>query len=162
MSRLRARIESRRATVAVVGLGYVGLPLLVAAGGEGFTVRDVDPTKIRSLRRGTSYVGDVSDEDIAGLPRAQFATDPLAPVAADVIVIAVPTPRRDIPPPDGATERRLASVPLDDGTLAAADCVVILTAHPDIDYQAVVGASSLVFDATGVTRPLRGDSVIRL
>jgi UDP-N-acetyl-D-mannosaminuronate dehydrogenase len=46
--------------------------------------------------------------------------------------------------------------------LAAADCVVILTAHPGIDYQAVVGASALVFDATGVTRPVRGDSVIRL
>ncbi len=63
---------------------------------------------------------------------------------------------------DGATERRLESVPLDDDLLAAADCVVILTAHPDIDYAAVAGASSLVFDATGVTRPIRGDSVIRL
>jgi UDP-N-acetyl-D-glucosamine dehydrogenase len=83
--------------VAVVGLGYVGLPLLVAAGAEGFTVMglDVDPTKIRSLRRGTSYIADVSDEEIAGLPRAQFATDPLTLVAADVIVIAVPTPLRD-------------------------------------------------------------------
>jgi UDP-N-acetyl-D-glucosamine dehydrogenase len=97
LSRLRERIESRRATVAVVGLGYVGLPLLVAAGAEGFAVMglDVDPTKIRSLRRGTSYISDVSDEDIAGIPRAQFATDPLALVAADVIVIAVPTPLRD-------------------------------------------------------------------
>lgn len=440
--RLRERIESRRATVAVVGLGYVGLPLLVAAGAGGFTVMglDVDPTKIRALRRGQSYVGDVSDEEIAALPRAQFATDALALVAADVILITVPTPLRDggpdlsmvrsaaesiarvlrpgqlvvlesttypgttedlvqpileasglvagfdfalaysperidpgtgrslretpkvvagvgpadtevavafysalvdrvvtlssprnaemaklientfrqvnialvnelatiapaigvdiwealdgaatkpfgylpfwpgagvgghciaidpsylswkveqrlgfgigfvqharsvnnrmpayvasrisdalngagkpvrgakvvvlglaykagvtdvrespalqvihhlidagaecsyhdpyvpsidisrrragdVPLPDGVTERRLESVPLDEGTLAAADCVVILTAHPDIDYQAVVGASSLVFDATGVTRPIRGDSVIRL
>jgi UDP-N-acetyl-D-glucosamine dehydrogenase len=97
LSRLRERIDSRRATVAVVGLGYVGLPLLVAAGAEGFTVMglDVDPTKIRSLRRGTSYIADVSDEEIAALPRAQFATDALALVAADVIVIAVPTPLRD-------------------------------------------------------------------
>ena len=97
LSRLRERIETRRATVAVVGLGYVGLPVLVAAGNEGFAVIgvDVDPVKIRSLRRGRSYVGDVSDDDIAGLPRAQFATDPLVLVAADVIVIAVPTPLRD-------------------------------------------------------------------
>jgi UDP-N-acetyl-D-glucosamine dehydrogenase len=68
----------------------------------------------------------------------------------------------DVARPDGATERRLESVQLDDDILAGADCVVILTAHPDIDYQAVVHASSLVFDATGVTRPIRGDSVIRL
>jgi UDP-N-acetyl-D-glucosamine dehydrogenase len=97
LSRLRERIESRRATVAVVGLGYVGLPLLVAAGNEGFAVigMDVDPTKIRALRKGESYVGDVSDDEIAELPRAQFATDPLVLVAADVIVIAVPTPLRD-------------------------------------------------------------------
>ncbi|HEX7277039.1 MAG TPA: nucleotide sugar dehydrogenase, partial [Acidimicrobiales bacterium] len=83
--------------VAVVGLGYVGLPLLVAAGAAGFTVMglDVDPTKIRALRRGQSYLGDVSDDEIASLPRAQFATDPLALVAADVIVITVPTPLRD-------------------------------------------------------------------
>jgi len=97
LTRLGERIESRRATVAVVGLGYVGLPLLVAAGAEGFTVMglDVDPTKIRSLRRGRSYVTDVSDDELAGLPRAQFTTDPLALVAADVVVIAVPTPLRD-------------------------------------------------------------------
>lgn len=42
---LRARIEERTATVAVVGLGYVGLPLLVAAGNEGFAVIGVTPTR---------------------------------------------------------------------------------------------------------------------
>jgi UDP-N-acetyl-D-glucosamine dehydrogenase len=68
----------------------------------------------------------------------------------------------DMALPDGATERRLESVPLDDEALAGADCVVILTAHPEIDYQAVAAASHLVFDATGVTRPIRGESVIRL
>jgi UDP-N-acetyl-D-glucosamine dehydrogenase len=68
----------------------------------------------------------------------------------------------DVPLPDGANEVRLKSVPLDDAMLAAADCVVVLTAHPDIDYEAVAGAASLVFDATGVTRPIRGDKVIRL
>ena len=68
----------------------------------------------------------------------------------------------DLPLPDGESEGRLESVPLDTDVLAAADCVVVLTAHPDIDYQAVVDASSLVCDAVGATRPIRSDSVIRL
>ncbi len=94
---LRERIESRRATVAVVGLGYVGLPLLVAAGAEGFGLIgvDVDPVKVRSLRERRSYVGDVSDDELAGLGQVQFGTDPRILVAADVVVITVPTPLRD-------------------------------------------------------------------
>ena len=94
---LRERIDSRRATVAVVGLGYVGLPLLVAAGAEGFGLIgiDVDPAKVRSLRDRRSYVGDVSDRDLAALERVQFGTDPRILVAADVVVITVPTPLRD-------------------------------------------------------------------
>jgi UDP-N-acetyl-D-glucosamine dehydrogenase len=97
LTALGLRIESRRATVAVVGLGYVGLPLLVAAGAEGFGVIgvDVDPAKIRSLRDRRSYVGDVSDEELTGLAQVQFSTDHRVLVAADVIVIAVPTPLRD-------------------------------------------------------------------
>lgn len=97
LSALRECIETRRATVAVVGLGYVGLPVLVAAGAEGFGVIgvDVDPAKIRSLRDRRSYVGDVSDDDLAGLAQAQFSNDHRVLVAADVIVIAVPTPLRD-------------------------------------------------------------------
>ena len=63
---------------------------------------------------------------------------------------------------EGAGERLLRSVPLDAETLTGADCVVILTAHPQVDYEEVVRGSSLVFDATGVTRPLRSDSIIRL
>jgi UDP-N-acetyl-D-mannosaminuronate dehydrogenase len=42
------------------------------------------------------------------------------------------------------------------------DCVVIVTAHPEIDYGVVVARAPLVFDATGVTRPVRGDHRVRL
>jgi UDP-N-acetyl-D-glucosamine dehydrogenase len=83
----------------------------------------------------------------------------------DPYVPAIDVSRRragDIAFPDGETERRLESLPLDAGVLGGADCVAILTAHPDVDYRAVVEASSLVFDATGVTRPIRSHSVIRL
>ena len=83
--------------VAVVGLGYVGLPLLVAADSEGFRVigLDVDEAKVHALRERRSYVGDVTADDVAGLDRVQFTTDHRVLVAADVIVIAVPTPLRD-------------------------------------------------------------------
>ncbi len=56
----------------------------------------------------------------------------------------------------------LASVPLDDEVLAGADCVVILTAHPGIDYDAVVATAPLVFDAVGATRRRRADHVVLL
>ena len=97
LSGLLARIVDRRATVGVVGLGYVGLPVLAAAGDEGFGVIgvDVDPVKVRALRERRSYVADVPDEALAGLAHVQFSTDHRVLVAADVVVIAVPTPLRD-------------------------------------------------------------------
>ena len=97
LAQLASRIDDRIATVAVVGLGYVGLPLLVAAGEEGFGVIgvDTDRAKIRALRSRHSYVSDVSDHALSRLPQAQFSCDHRVLVAADVIVIAVPTPLRD-------------------------------------------------------------------
>ena len=94
---LDRRIEDRTASVAVVGLGYVGLPLLVAAGAEGFRLIgvDVDVAKIRALRERRSYVSDVADDELADLTHVQYSADHRVLVAADVIVIAVPTPLRD-------------------------------------------------------------------
>ena len=94
---LARRIEDRTAIVAVVGLGYVGLPLLQAAAGAGFAVIgvDTDATKVGTLRRGRSPVVDLSDEDVTSMQAAQFTTDGRVLVAADVILIAVPTPLRD-------------------------------------------------------------------
>ena len=94
---LLSRIEDRTAVVAVVGLGYVGLPLLVAAASEGFTVLgvDVDAAKVRALRERRSYVADVADGALETLGRAQFSTDHRTLLVADVVVVAVPTPLRD-------------------------------------------------------------------
>ena len=101
---LAGRIADRRATVAVVGLGYVGLPLLVAAGHEGFGLIgvDTDAEKVKGLRDGRSHVVDVADadlpwagEDLAWEGRAQFSTDPTVLIAADIVLVAVPTPLRD-------------------------------------------------------------------
>ena len=81
---LISRIDDRTATVAVVGLGYVGLPLLTAAEDEGFGLIGVDRSgeRVRQLKE--------------RLPRsAQYTTDPRVLLAADVILVAVPTPLRD-------------------------------------------------------------------
>src|ERR687886_211393 len=71
---LAAKLADRTASIAVVGLGYVGVPLLVAAGQEGFPVigLDVDARKVRSMREHRSYVADVTDDDLAGLARAHY------------------------------------------------------------------------------------------
>ena len=101
---LATRIKDRRATVAVVGLGYVGLPLLVAAGNEGFGLIgvDTDAEKVKGLRDGRSHIVDVADADLPWVDdgfawdrSAQFATDPTVLLAADVVLVAVPTPLRD-------------------------------------------------------------------
>src|SRR5438105_651311 len=94
---LENRLRSRAATVAVLGLGYVGLPLAVAFAHAGFSVRaiDVDARKIDSLRAGTSYIGDVPDASIAEVlgPDRLVPSDDYASLAgSDAIVISVPTP----------------------------------------------------------------------
>jgi UDP-N-acetyl-D-glucosamine dehydrogenase len=94
---LRQRIADRTATVGVIGLGYVGLPLILTFSEAGFpTVGfDVDVQKIESLRRGRMYIQHL---DGARLTRAvsggRFqATEDFARIAeADVVIICVPTP----------------------------------------------------------------------
>ncbi|MEY2567903.1 MAG: UDP-N-acetyl-D-glucosamine dehydrogenase [Actinomycetota bacterium] len=109
---LRRQLRERRAAVAVVGLGYVGLPLLVAAGAEGFAVIgvDADRSKVATLKAGCSPVVDVSQDDLAWIERSQFSTDHRVLVAADVIVVAVPTPLRDGAPDLSLVEQAMADV----------------------------------------------------
>src|SRR6478672_13483561 len=67
--RLRSRLKARTATVAVVGLGYVGLPLAEAFAASGFPVRgfDVDDDKVAKLNRGESYIRHIPAERVAEL-----------------------------------------------------------------------------------------------
>ena len=83
------------ATVGIIGLGYVGLPLAVAFAMEGCDVVavDVDPRKIAALAAGESYVEDVSSELLREASEHIHATTRYAPLAeADAVVMCVPTP----------------------------------------------------------------------
>jgi UDP-N-acetyl-D-glucosamine dehydrogenase len=89
--------------IGVVGLGYVGLPLVVAfaQAGEEVIAVDVDQRKIDSLIAGDSYVEDISSDVLqAVLPKIK-ATTHYAPLAlAEAIIVCVPTPLTDNREPD--------------------------------------------------------------
>jgi UDP-N-acetyl-D-glucosamine dehydrogenase len=96
---LEERLERRDARITVVGQGYVGLPLAMRAAELGFTVTGYDTAvgRIEALRAGTSYVEDVSSEQLRRAIDSGYhaSTDPAVVAGFDVAVITVPTPLRD-------------------------------------------------------------------
>jgi UDP-N-acetyl-D-glucosamine dehydrogenase len=102
---LLEKIESRRARTGVVGLGYVGLPLLVELAKAGFhaTGIDLDTRKIQAIDEGRSYIPDVATADVRALKRAgklDATTDFSIVKELDTINICVPTPLRKTKDPD--------------------------------------------------------------
>lgn len=97
------KIETHTATVSVIGLGYVGLPLAVAFAENGFPVIgiDVDPWKVGELNHGRSYVQDIPSDRLKGiLPRFTATTDYAALDRCDAAIICVPTPLNKTRDPD--------------------------------------------------------------
>ena len=79
--------------IAVIGLGYVGLPLVVEFGKHYRTIGfDVAAAKVEACRRGIDPSCELPDGEIRAAVHAEFTTDPAMLGAADVIIIAVPTP----------------------------------------------------------------------
>ncbi|GAB2823945.1 nucleotide sugar dehydrogenase [Alpinimonas psychrophila] len=82
--------------VVIVGLGYVGLPLAVAASEAGLTVTGLDrnATIVENLNSGVSHIDDLDSQDISRLLGLGFSatTDPSCIFSTDVVVICVPTP----------------------------------------------------------------------
>ncbi|BFU93624.1 MAG: Protein CapL [Nitrospira sp.] len=90
----------RARKVAVVGLGYVGLPIAVAFGKQGEVVGfDINKTKINELRKGFDRTGEVSEVDLKSA-RIRFTSEPADLKAADFIIVAVPTPINEALQPD--------------------------------------------------------------
>jgi UDP-N-acetyl-D-galactosamine dehydrogenase len=87
--------------VAVVGLGYVGLPLAVAFGRKWDTIGfDLSLAKVSSYRRFIDPTGEVTSDDLRAANRLVVTTDPAALADADFVVVAVPTPVDDAHQPD--------------------------------------------------------------
>ncbi len=81
------------ATLAVVGLGYVGLPLAVEFGKKFATIGyDLSEAKVAAYREYRDPTGEVSTEDLEAAHRLECTTDPRRLASADFIVVAVPTP----------------------------------------------------------------------
>lgn len=105
LDKLLQDIDKRTASVGVIGLGYVGLPLVIEFIGAGFRVRgfDLDEKKIRLLKQGKSYIKHIQSEKILSMNK----TGRFLPVAdfskikeTDCIIICVPTPLNEYREPD--------------------------------------------------------------
>lgn len=105
MSGIKEKLLSKTATLGVVGLGYVGLPLAVEKAKAGFKTIgfDVQESKVEMVNAGKNYIGDVVNEDLEEIVKSGLlsATTDFAQVAsADCVCIAVPTPLDDYQQPD--------------------------------------------------------------
>jgi UDP-N-acetyl-D-glucosamine dehydrogenase len=99
------KLQDKSAEIAILGLGYVGLPLAVVFGEAGFNVTGVDPDvrKVDSLNQGVSYIPDVKTETVAALVKSghlKATTDFSVLKNADAVSICVPTPLRKTGDPD--------------------------------------------------------------
>ena len=99
------KIENRTAHAGVIGLGYVGLPLMVAIANAGFRVTGIDicPQRIAQLKQGISHVPDVANpvlESLITSGHLRFTTDYEVLRELDTINICVPTPLDENRTPD--------------------------------------------------------------
>src|SRR5258706_4581088 len=97
MSALLDKIETKTARVVVIGIGYVGMPLLVELARAGFrcTGLDRDPERVRKMNAGLSYVPDVPASALDAYVKEQrldATCDAAILQAADVVIVCVPTP----------------------------------------------------------------------
>jgi UDP-N-acetyl-D-glucosamine dehydrogenase len=105
MSSLLEKIQSKSVQVTVVGIGYVGLPLVAEFARAGFRVTglDADPNKVERLNAGESYIPDVPTADLAphvASGRVRATTDPSVLRESEAVVVCVPTPLNKTRDPD--------------------------------------------------------------
>ena len=148
---LNQRLDDRDARIAIVGLGYVGLPLVLAFHDTGFAVIgfDTDPEKIDKLAAGESYIRHIGADVVATIAASgRFAgtTDPARLGDADAILICVPTPLTRYREPDlsyvEATARSIAE------NLKAGQIVILeSTTYPGTTQEVL----KPILEASGLT-----------
>ncbi|MDP2192963.1 MAG: 2-dehydropantoate 2-reductase N-terminal domain-containing protein, partial [Alphaproteobacteria bacterium] len=91
---MRDKILNGAQSIAVVGLGYVGLPLAVAFAQKGVRVIgfDVSETKINAYKNGIDVTQEVGSDTLLSTPNITFTCDPKALSGAHFIIVCVPTP----------------------------------------------------------------------
>ncbi|MCM8774814.1 MAG: nucleotide sugar dehydrogenase [Candidatus Omnitrophica bacterium] len=99
------KIQSRKAQIAVIGLGYVGLPLAVVFAQKGYRVVGIDTNgqRIDCVNQGKSYIGDVPTAELAAIVRQgrlRATTDTKVLRDVDVVIVCVPTPLNRVKDPD--------------------------------------------------------------
>ena len=103
-SKLIDKLERKTATIGIVGLGYVGLPLMLRYCEVGYKVVgfDIDLTKVDALRAGKSYIEHISSASIENAVRSNFDPTNDFSRAADVdaLILCVPTPLNKYREPD--------------------------------------------------------------
>ncbi|MBN1354165.1 MAG: nucleotide sugar dehydrogenase [Candidatus Omnitrophica bacterium] len=102
---LKSKIGKKNAALGIIGLGYVGLPLALAFAKKGFRVTgiDVDKDRVRKIKRGISYITDVSNDELKKiLKRERFETTTNFKMIRkmDAVIICVPTPMGKNKEPD--------------------------------------------------------------
>src|SRR3989338_13785 len=105
MMDLNQKLKERKAKVAILGLGYVGLPLCLEFLESGFEVigLDVNENKVKSLNRAESYVTDISNEELLkalNTKRFRVSSDFSLLKEVDTVSVCVPTPLRKTKEPD--------------------------------------------------------------
>ncbi|MFO7650196.1 MAG: nucleotide sugar dehydrogenase [bacterium] len=148
---LEQKIVKRNARVAVIGIGYVGLPLAVEMARAGYSVVgiDVDEQKVKAVRDCRSFIGDVPSEDIAEVVhtgRLEATTDYKACARCDIINVCVPTPFTASKDPDVSfivDSGRLVAKYLKRGQLV----VLRSTTYPETTEKVL----QPILDATGLT-----------
>ena len=174
-NQLLSKIHNHTAIVAVIGLGYVGLPLAVAFAEKGFPVVgiDVDNRKVDALKRGELYVQDIPSARLSPLTQnlqlqetisagTVFATTDFGILAqCDAAIICVPTPLNKTRDPDvryhdpyvaqfAHNGHGLRSEPDMVQALANADCVVVATDHSVYDWQQLAQMPVAIVDTRHV------------
>ncbi|MBM6594307.1 nucleotide sugar dehydrogenase [Microvirga pudoricolor] len=110
---LLERFRSRQATIGIIGLGYVGLPLALTAARVGFQVLgfDINPAYVDSLNRGESYIRHIGSEPVAAAVRTgrlEATADFSRLGEPDALLICVPTPLTKHREPDLSYVERTA------------------------------------------------------
>lgn len=103
MKNFLTKIDDKKSKIGIIGLGYVGLPLLIRFASENFQVLgfDIDPNKVENIKASKSYIKHISSDSISKVQNYVDATTNFSEISnMDAIILCVPTPLNKYREPD--------------------------------------------------------------